>query len=212
MPDGPPRPILVKDIKPAKPKRTPQQRFAPVPPPPIKRAFAQPKRGFDPRRQERDETQLSEMARRHLAYEIKMVRETAQALRGKGIGPRSFRNAMLETFLIHYRNLLDFFYADKRRSLSHDVRAADFVADYPRWRERRPRMDKEATSNRERVNAQLAHLTYRRLKYEERHWSDRRMARQIEEILQIFIEQLPPHRRRWFLRAMQQPHPVPVAA
>lgn len=144
------------------------------------------------------------MARRHLGYEIKMLRETAAALQGRGIGPRSFRNALLETFLIHYRNLLDFFYADKRRWLQHDVKAADYVADPREWRTRRPRMDKEAASNRERVNAQLAHLTYRRLKYDQRNWSDRKMLRQIEELLDTFERQLPAHRRRWFQRALEK--------
>lgn len=153
---------------------------------------------------ERTEHELAEMARRHLGYEIKMLRETAGALRGKGIGPRSFRNAMLETFLVHYRNLLDFFYADHRHALSHDVRAADYVSDEKRWRKRRPPMDKEAGTNRERVNALLAHLTYRRLRYADRNWSDRRMLRQIEGLLGIFAEQLPPRRRRWFLRTLQR--------
>lgn len=143
------------------------------------------------------------MARRHLVYEIKMLRETASALRGKGIGPRSFRNAMLETFLVHYRNLFDFFYADTRRELAHDVSAADYVPDPKQWKERRPRIGREATGNRERVNAQLAHLTYRRLKYKQRNWSDRRMARQIEELLEAFVAQLPPSRRRWFKRALE---------
>ena len=142
------------------------------------------------------------MARRHLSYEIKMLRETAAALQGKGIGPRGFRNAMLETFLIHYRNLLDFFYADQRRTVAHDVSAADYVIDPRGWKERRPRMDREATAGRERVNAQLAHLTYRRLKYRQRNWSDRRMLRQIEELIEQFAGQLPARRRRWFQRVI----------
>jgi len=210
MPGQPPRPLLVQEIEPAgsKTARAVRQRFAPAAPFPARRPKQRP--GQPPF--QRDELQLSEMARRHLAYEIKMVRETAQALQGKGIGPRSFRNAMLETFLIHYRNLLDFFYADHRRSLSHDVRAQEFVADPRRWKARRPKLDQEASSNRERVNAQLAHLTYRRLKYEERQWSDRRMLRQLEELIQVFVEQLPPHRRRWFLRTMNRAPRRDVAA
>ena len=208
MPGRPPKPLVVSQIAPAPARRGPQLRgrSAPVvpfpgPKPPLPMAPAASRRRFHP---ERDDLELSEMARRHLAYEIKMVRETANALRGKGIGPRSFRNAMLETFLIHYRNLLDFFYADKKRSLAHDVRAADYVIDAKRWRERRPRMDKEASSNRERVNAQLAHLTYRRLRYDERNWSDRRMLRQIEELLAAFAAELPPRRRKWFQRALER--------
>jgi hypothetical protein len=206
MPGRPPKPLVVNQIAPAPSRRGPQLRGRPAPVVPFpgrKQPLPAPvsvRRRFQA---ERGELELAEMARRHLAYEIKMVRETANALRGNGIGPRSFRNAMLETFLIHYRNLLDFFYADKKRSLAHDVRAADYVIDAKRWRDRRPHMDKEATSNRERVNALLAHLTYRRLRYEERNWSDRRMLRQIEELLAAFAEQLPPRRRRWFQRALE---------
>jgi hypothetical protein len=216
MPGQPPRPLVVREIKGAEakpaalrrgiplpvravPPQAPGKRVArPIPFPAKRIATPAPPAGHG----ERDELQLSEMARRHLAYELKMLRETSAALRGKGIGPRSFRNAMLETFLVHYRNLLDFFYADQRRSLSHDVRASDFVADAKRWKARRPRLDKESSSYRERVNAQLAHLTYRRLKYNERNWPDRRMLQQIEALLATFAEQLPPRRRRWFQKAL----------
>lgn len=62
---------------------------------------------------------------------------------------------------------------------------------------------RRARSNRERVNALLAHLTYRRLRYRERNWSDRRMLRQLEELLAAFAEQLPPRRRRWFQHALR---------
>lgn len=216
QPGQPPRPLVVSEIAPAPTRRAKaKQRFAPVVPLPArdvgvpagrKPALVKRRRPFSSptRPDDRSEAELLEMARRHLGYEIKMLRETAAALQGKGIGPRSFRNALLETFLIHYRNLLDFFYADKKHWLRHDVKAADYVADAREWRARRPRMDKEASSNRERVNAQLAHLTYRRLRYDQRNWSDRRMLRQIEELLDGFVCQLPPHRRRWFQRAMER--------
>lgn len=196
-PGHPPRPLIVPAADLARSRRA-----AP-------KVLAFPKRKPEPpphaaRRAAHDEAALQEMARRHLAYELKMLRETGSALRGNGIGPRSYQNAMLETFLIHYRNLLDFFYADKRRSLSHDVRAADYVADDRVWRRRRPRLDKESSENRERVNAQLAHLTYRRLKYPRRNWHDRRMLRQIEALLASFVAELPPRRRRWFQQALDR--------
>ena len=223
MPGQPPRPLLVTEIAPARKRKhlpgtapvvsfetrsagisptRPRNAAAPAgrkPAPFRRKPISSPTRPDD-----RAESELMEMARRHLGYEIKMLRETAAALHGKGIGPRSFRNALLETFLIHYRNLLDFFYADKRRWLQHDVKAADYVGDVKQWRARRPKMDKEASSNRERVNAQLAHLTYRRLRYDQRNWSDRKMLEQIEQLLDDFVRQLPAHRRRWFQRAVEQ--------
>src|SRR4051812_23493088 len=196
-------PASPRTLVPPGARRAPKEIGPKTLPFPGKQALPSPAAATRRRRyEEHGDAELAEMARRHLAYEIKMLRETAAALQGKGIGPRGFRNAMLETFLIHYRNLLDFFYADKRRALAHDVSAAHYVIDPKRWKERRPRMDKEATSSRERVNAQLAHLTYRRLKYHQRNWSDRRMLRQIEELIENFAQQLPARRRRWFQRCL----------
>jgi hypothetical protein len=161
---------------------------------------------------EKDEQALREMARRHLSYEVKMLRELADALQGNGVGPRTMRNALLESFLIHYRNLYDFFYPDfpSRRRLPGDICAGDYLHDSKRWRKRRPETDAKLRENRERVNSLLAHLTLRRLKYKNRSWQDRKMAAVIEELLQEFLRELPRERRAWF-RAVIAKKPVVVA-
>jgi hypothetical protein len=152
------------------------------------------------RRFDKDEQTLKEMARRHLSYEVKMLRELADALQGNGVGPRTMRNALLESFLIHYRNLYDFFYPDfpGRRRLPHDVCARDYLRDTRRWRKHRPEGDSKFRENRERVNVLLAHLTFRRLKYNSRSWHDKKMASMIETLLQEFLRELPRERRAWF--------------
>jgi hypothetical protein len=147
--------------------------------------------------------QLAEMARRHIGYEIKMLRELAAALRGEGVGPRTMRNALLESFLIHYRNLYDFFHPELRRHrLPGDTVATDYLPDAGRWKGRREQFDKKSSENRERVNAQLAHLTYRRLRYDTRKWPDRAMAKRMEALIDEFVRELPPSRRRWFERVI----------
>ena len=141
------------------------------------------------------------MALRHISYEIKMLRELADALQGKGVGPRTMKNGLLESFLIHYRNLYDFFYPDlpAKRRLLYDISAGDYLPSRDRWRKERPEWDTEKLlDNRERVNCLLAHLTLRRLKYNNRSWPDKKMAEFMESLVQEFLRELPRERRAWF--------------
>lgn len=147
----------------------------------------------------KDEQSLREMARRHISYEIKMMRELAEGLQGRGVGPRTMRNALLESFLIHYRNLFDFFYPENKRRLPFDIAASDYLPDRKRWRHSRPDVDmKQVAENRERVNCLLAHLSLRRLKYRNRSWPDKKMTRNVEALLDEFFSELPKKRKPWF--------------
>jgi len=152
------------------------------------------------------------MALRHISYEIKMLRELANALQGKGVGPRTLNNALLESFLIHYRNLYDFFYPEfpSRKRLPHDVAASDYLPNPKQWRKKRPDLDrKRVVENRERVNCLLAHLTLRRLKYRNRSWPDRKMANTIEALIEQFVKELPLQRRSWFRSVIARTQNVP---
>lgn len=161
---------------------------------------------------QKDENGLREMALRHISYEIKMLRELADALQGKGVGPRTLNNALLESFLIHYRNLYDFFYPEfpSRKRLPHDVAASDYLPNPKQWRKRRPDLDRNrVVENRERVNCLLAHLTLRRLKYKNRSWPDRKMANTIEALIEEFVKELPRGRRPWFRSVIARTRNVP---
>ena len=61
----------------------------------------------------------------HVAYEIRMLRYTGKKLRFRL--DRNSRNSTLESFLLHVRNLRDFFYPVKLKK--DDVIADDFFAD-----------------------------------------------------------------------------------
>lgn len=157
----------------------------------------------------RSEQDLKQMAKRHLTHEIRMLREMTRALQGGTPSPKALRNALVETFLIHYRNLHDFFYPDfpRRKKLKDDVYASDFVGDPQQWRKHRPAWLPKHAEQRKRMNTQLAHLSYKRLRYETRSWPDAKMYARMEQAVQDFLEALPKERRRW-LKTIQQEGPV----
>jgi hypothetical protein len=70
------------------------------------------------------------------------------------------QDAWLEAFLIHVRNLIDFFIGPSRKGLD-DIVAEDFFADPNTWARgvQRDGLDKV----RARIGRKLAHLTYHRL-------------------------------------------------
>ena len=93
-------------------------------------------------------------------YELDMFRTTTDALTNGSLGQCStlIQNAVLESALIHCRNLVDFFTAVP---LKDDVVAGHFVAgaDGAPWRsESMP----ECLARRDEINKSLMHLTFTR--------------------------------------------------
>jgi len=153
------------------------------------------------------------MAKRHIAFEVKMLREMASALRGGPVSPKALRNALVETFLVHYRNLYDFLFPDypRRTRLRDDVDAGDYVPDPKQWRNHRPEWLRHYAEHRARMNTQLAHLSYKRLRYDTRSWPDQKMAHRIEAAWLDFIAQLPSERKRWFKSVVEPAAPLAPA-
>lgn len=72
-------------------------------------------------------------------------------------------NALLESFTIHLRSLIDFFYLDSMNAKSDDVLAEHFFTDHDRWKQCRPYHSKEQLAKiKNRVSKEVAHLTYTR--------------------------------------------------
>ncbi len=96
----------------------------------------------------------------HLAYEVGMFDATAQRLMAGGLD-LIFTNALLESFTVHTRVLLQFLIPTKPRN-SH-VLADDFFADdLMAWRKVRGGVPKTLAHVNRRVGAEIAHLTYDR--------------------------------------------------
>jgi hypothetical protein len=102
---------------------------------------------------------LLDYSREHLFYEIWMFRTTAAILAKGGLHP-VLKNAVIESFVIHLRNLIDFLYSDNPQP--DDVVAADFFDDPKKWSSSRPTMSSTLARARKRANKEIGHLTTRR--------------------------------------------------
>lgn len=163
------------------------------------------------RRPPRDPKALRAMARHHVVYEINMLMEMARGLRGEPISPAALQNALLESFLVHYRNLRDFFYPELCTGDRRDAASArDFVANLARWRRRKGDWQDATGDERQRLNRQIAHLSWSRLKYSPRTWPTIRMTRRMAHLIRMFLEELPSSREPWFDQA-ERPEASEVA-
>ena len=131
----------------------------------------------------------------HLWYEIWMFRTMALVLFHGFLGKRGpIHNAVLESFGIHVRGLLDFLYAEKPGE--DDVVAEHYFSTYQEWHNARPEISDYLRKARRRVNKEMAHLTYTRLSVggEAKGWDVPLLASEIERVLKVFIELVPKDR------------------
>lgn len=129
-------------------------------------------------------------ASNHLAYELNMLfflrPELSEAMRGgvRSITDTYLTNAILESFLVHVRNIIDFFYNLSPRG--DDVIAGDFISN---WRELSPPITALLSETKERSNKHLVHLTYARIDLEEsEEWQFEKIEKDIKKVLKEFFE------------------------
>jgi hypothetical protein len=146
------------------------------------------------RRSDEDLVAISE----HLLYEIDLLYKTARVLATFGHAQDSkaiiIRNALLESFAIHTRNLIDFFYQDKPNS--DQVIAQDFFDNGDLWVQQRPTKSQFLKKTSIRVHKEVAHLSYDRLKVtsEKKEWKWINIAAEIGKVLKKFHELVPDSR------------------
>ena len=101
----------------------------------------------------------------HLLYEIEMLADLVEAMGAVDTGftttgsEWAVRNALLESFTIHARSLVGFFYP--RRPQPDDAIAEDFFDD-DTWSRRGAPENPSWSRVRRRVGKEIAHLTYQR--------------------------------------------------
>lgn len=144
-------------------------------------------------RQQRKDDELVN-ASEDLYYEISMMRTTAQGLISGVANPSAIQNALLESFLLHVRILLDFLSPPRRPPLEDDVIATDYA---PTWKT----VDtadggKYIEMLREEINKRLAHLTYKRLKIADRDkgWNFIGIEARLVKWLHEFLRSVPDER------------------
>jgi hypothetical protein len=105
-------------------------------------------------------------ASHHVEYEIKQFTACSNVLREDfwvevpTYMAKTARNALLESWTVHFRALYDFLYAEPTRD---DMGAGDWFPD-GRWPAVRKGPASDLAKARRRVNKDIAHLTYDRLK------------------------------------------------
>lgn len=108
---------------------------------------------------------LAAYSKEHLAYEISMLRDCAVLLNysSTGLAPAlqcQLRNALLESFAIHVRNLVDFLYPTNVHF--NDVLADDYFEGQSRP-SNFPSLPSVLDEARKRAHKQVSHLTAERL-------------------------------------------------
>jgi len=121
-----------------------------------------------------------------------MLQELAHGLDSGTISPRVVNNALLESFAIHARTLLDFLCTDEPR-YEDDVVAQDFFATPEQWANARSAETKALERVHGRVAKEVAHLTYARLDVtpEAKGWPFMDIAKDINTVMDEFLGMLP---------------------
>ena len=127
----------------------------------------------------------------HLHYEIWMLTSLANGI-GSGVaGQGPIANALLESFIIHVRTLMDFLYNDNPQP--DDVIAEDYFSSPDEWRKVRPELTDLLKSSKRRAGKEVAHLTYARLDVtpETKPWAFIQIANELSAIINIFLQHVP---------------------
>ncbi len=137
----------------------------------------------------------------HVYYEVLMLHFTTMYL-GKILNPptshRYLVNTILESWGMHLRNLLDFFYISTAQRYKDDVLAEDYVSDLRQFKRQRTKA-KVFSHIKKRVAKQFAHLTYHRNVYNRRTkpWQCAKIYNQISPTIVAFYNSLPNNMKRW---------------
>ena len=101
-------------------------------------------------------------ASEHLDYEMLMLTSVAYAL-DSGVAVLSpMNNALIESFVIHLRNLMEFLWPEN--PTNDMVVATDYFDDPDYWPKRLGPMPQRLRSARIRAAKEIAHLSYDRIK------------------------------------------------
>jgi hypothetical protein len=137
-------------------------------------------------RRKRTTEELKEVSN-HLNYEFIMLNSLANGL-ASGIGGQGpLQNALLESFAIHVRALIDFLYSKQPKNDA--VIAEDYFNHPEEWVRLRPDSSDILEKARKRAHKEIVHLTYERLKVtpEMKPWHYLEIRDEINKIMNLFL-------------------------
>lgn len=124
-------------------------------------------------------------ASKHLKYEIDMFIHTARLIESKRISG-GIGDAVLESWVLHLRNLIDFFYTEKKQD---DIVIADFM-EGDEWKGHFPEYTSELRRAKSRANKEMAHLSLSRvgIQTEDRQWAVGALTNALLDRAKAFVE------------------------
>ena len=130
--------------------------------------------------------ELLDYSKEHVVYELWMFRAVGQALTAPLQMTEPLRNARIESFVIHLRNLIDFFYSGQVQA--DDVVAAEFFEgsdDWPRLSSISPTL----STARIRAHKEVSHLTRKRFAGTppEKGWEVPELMSEMKGVLNQFV-------------------------
>jgi hypothetical protein len=104
-------------------------------------------------------------------------------------GEAPVNNALLESFVIHVRALMDFLYAPENAQ-ADDVLAEDFFQSPELWTNLRPTLSELLSEAKRRAGKEIAHLTYARLHVtpETKPWHFVQIANELSAVINVFLQ------------------------
>jgi hypothetical protein len=128
-------------------------------------------------------------ASKHLYYEIWMLNKIA--LMANPMKDQFDKNLLIETFCLHMRNLIKFFY-DENLS-NDDIIAHNFVFSVENWLKNRPVETKLLIAANARADKEVMHLTDKRINepFQKSDWEFREIHKQLTEIIKVFYRFVP---------------------
>lgn len=106
----------------------------------------------------RPDNELLAYSEEHLLYELHMLHWVTETISKTGKG--FLLSALLESFAIHLRNLIDFIYTSPGDARDDDAIAADFYDPPSGWKP--AAMSAALDAAKVRANKEVSHLTYTR--------------------------------------------------
>lgn len=120
-----------------------------------------------------------------------MLSSLAQAI-ASGIANQGWlTNALLESFVIHVRGVMDFLYNDSPQA--DDVVAQDFFPSADAWMKIRPQLSELLSTAKRRAGKEVAHLTYARLVVtpDTKPWPFVAIANEVASVMEVFLKNVP---------------------
>lgn len=127
----------------------------------------------------------------HFHYEYGMFGTLARAMSTGVFGEGALNNAVLESFIIHARAVMDFLYSKSPHV--EDIIAEDFFDEPDDWRMPRPKQTDVLVSARKRVGTEVAHLSYERQNVtpEKKPWPLSEITIDVAVVARKFLDVVP---------------------